>query len=94
MVQIQEQKQESMKVNYRIDPKNTVQSLQIKEIERVFNRFRCGSETLADALQVTPQEYDALIHGESSLSIEQIDKLMEMGFDFGALFDISKKVVL
>ncbi|MDD5211427.1 MAG: hypothetical protein PHV62_03365 [Sulfuricurvum sp.] len=81
-------------MNHRIDPQNTVQSLQIKEIEKIFNRFRSGSETLADALQMTPQEYDALIHGESSLSIEQIDRLVDLGVDLGSLFDTSKKVVL
>ena len=81
-------------MNHRIDPQSTVQSLQIKEIEKIFNRFRSGSETLADVLQMTPQEYDALMHGESSLSIEQIDRLVDIGVDLGSLFDASKKVVL
>lgn len=81
-------------MNYRIDPQSTVQSLQIKEIEKIFNRFRSGSETLADVLQATPQEYDALMHGESSLSVEQIDRLVDIGVDLGSLFDASKKVVL
>jgi len=82
------------RMNHRIDPQSTVQSLQIKEIEKIFNRFRSGSETLADVLQMTPQEYDALMHGESSLSIEQIDRLVDIGVDLGSLFDASKKVVL
>lgn len=80
-------------MNRRIDPETTVQSLQIKAIEKVFNRFRSGSETLADALRMTSLEYDALLHGEASLSIEQIDILCELGIDLGALFDANKKVL-
>lgn len=80
-------------INQRISPNKTAQAVQIKEIEQLFNLFRSGSETLADVLRMTPQEYDALIHGESSLGIEQIDRLVEIGVDLGSLFDANKKVV-
>lgn len=80
-------------MNKRIDPDTTIHSMQIRAVEKIFNKFCSGEETLAGALRMTQMEYDALVHGETSLSIEQIDRLCELGFKLDALFDADKKVL-
>lgn len=66
--------------NARLSPSSTRQSAILHEINQRFNRFRSGSETLADALQISEIQLDALLHGEAELSIEQIDTLINLGY--------------
>lgn len=80
-------------LNYRLNPDETVQSKKIREIESCFNRFRSGSETLADALCITPIEYDALCHGEMQLNMEHIDRLAELGFSISGLFSLHEPII-
>lgn len=80
-------------LDYRLNPNETVQSKKIREVENSFNRFRSGSETLADALGVTPIEYDALCHGEMQLKTEHIDRLAELGFSISGLFSVHEPVI-
>lgn len=80
-------------MNRRINPQATTQSVQIQLIEEIFNRFRSGAETLSGALGMTDGEYELLLHGEASLSLEQIDRLCELGFSLESLFDVDKKVL-
>ena len=56
-------------------------------MSEVFSKFRSGSETIQDALAMNFEKFDAVLHDERVLSIEEIDKLVELGFSLSWILD-------